>query len=333
MTATCTDPTPLATIDPTVNMALVVSPIARADGGVYTWTTRCPDGHTMRYRTNVAGDGLYFESVSDGWLELMSPEAFTVRDCSPATRRRRIVAFLTNEGFEVTTGHVTPDGPAAVPFDADEILDLLAAKVRTDTGEVLDRLAAKFLASPPVHGFEMTLQVGVLATDRIVHFGCGEGVRVAEVHGFVLGEQAVGIPGGAFAVGDGLTPRELVGDLAAQLLLRGVKWDVDGRELVSPAGIPVNTPYGANLVAPVSRATSGYVTDIEQGANGRFWSWKIIGECHDTLFRTDGDGTGVYEFYGDDETPEEKLELWEDFDIGSCSPEERRRRILPLHHC
>lgn len=123
MATTCTDPAPLLTIDPSVDLAIVMSPIVGADDGAFTWTTKTRDGDTTRYCTNVEGDGIWHESMwtEDGWDQIMSPAEFTVRDCAPATRRRRIVAFLTNEGFEVTTGRVTPN--ATHPAGATSVME------------------------------------------------------------------------------------------------------------------------------------------------------------------------------------------------------------------
>lgn len=112
MTTTCTDPAPLFTIDPSVNLAITMSPISRSDAGSYTWSTQNQDGDITYYCTNWEGDGiLYWRGswLSDHlWDQIMSPAEFKVGECSPATRRRRIVAFLTCEGFEVTTGRVVP---------------------------------------------------------------------------------------------------------------------------------------------------------------------------------------------------------------------------------
>lgn len=124
MTTTCTDPAPLFTIDPSVNLAITMSQITRADDGAYTWTAKNQDGDTVRYCTNVEGDGIWCESMwsEDGWAQVMPPAEFTVRDCSPGTRRRRIVAFLTCEGFEVTTGRVIPN--ATHPAGAASVTEL-----------------------------------------------------------------------------------------------------------------------------------------------------------------------------------------------------------------
>lgn len=113
MTTTCTDPTSLRTIDPTVDMSIMMSAVVCTADGAYTWTTRNADGDTLRYRTNAEGDGVFYESASffnqDGWDQLLSPTELKVGACSPGTRRGRIVDFFTSEGFDVTTGRVIPN--------------------------------------------------------------------------------------------------------------------------------------------------------------------------------------------------------------------------------
>ena len=110
----------LPPVDPTVDLSLTMSAVVRADDGAFTWTTRNADGDTTRYCTNTEGDGIYYEAQpedeqEDGWLQLMAPVEFVLHACSTATRRRRIVGLLTDQGFEVTTGHVTPDEMHPVP--------------------------------------------------------------------------------------------------------------------------------------------------------------------------------------------------------------------------
>jgi len=95
--------------------------VSARDGGVYPWTMRNRDGSTLHFSTNAEGDVLSFES-HNGRGELISPPEFTVRDCrrphAVASSRRR---NLTHEGFEVTTGHATPN--ATHPAGATSVME------------------------------------------------------------------------------------------------------------------------------------------------------------------------------------------------------------------
>jgi len=125
MMTTCNHPVTIWMVDPSPAtaslMARVASSVARADGGVYPWTMRNRDGSTLHFSTNAEGDVLSFES-HNGRGELISPPEFTVRDCrrphAVASSRRR---NLTHEGFEVTTGHATPN--ATHPAGATSVME------------------------------------------------------------------------------------------------------------------------------------------------------------------------------------------------------------------
>ena len=88
--------------------------------------TQNSDGDVTYYSTGWNSEGILYWRENwwseECWGWLTSPSEFTVRDCSPATRRRRIVAFLTSEGFQVTPGQVPAlkDHPEATSSITDE---------------------------------------------------------------------------------------------------------------------------------------------------------------------------------------------------------------------
>lgn len=198
----------------------------------------------------------------------------------------------------------------------------------TTTDEILDLIAAKTLTTPVDYPHQVDLCVeAVLANydkDVTDPDGCyaGGDEIVVEIHSFVLAGLPIEVPGG-------VEPFDLLWHLTTGLAERGVKWDTEGREFGTAVDVRVNVPYAASFSAPITRASSGHVKDLHRGRNGH-WFWTFAGKDGDRFYRTDSDGTGLYEHYQDDETSEQEFEDAA-FDIGSCSPATRLRRIVTFH--
>lgn len=303
--------------------------------GAYTWTTRNADGDTLRYRTNAEGDGVFYESASffnqDGWDQIMKPSEFAVRDCSPSTRRRRIVAFLTNEGFQVTTGQVVPAAPHDSGYGSLEpdkrALDQIARRLLIG----LDRRDATGTAHPESAQITdeeedyPTLTLTAVMTDWDMS---DEDDTSREFHTITLDGHEIGAR-------INVEPFDLFGHLRAELLTRGIEWDPDQGGFDHPDDAPLDTAFSAAVCAPVNRArlTATVSTIRTDDSTGCYFHWVLKGRdgTPDRTFTTGLGGQGLWE--GTPEWVGSRTQADAYFDVSGyyCPPSARRAHIVAYH--